>query len=694
MFNLVRYFSTLSLVLIGIVATLLTFYYRNITHEQLLQHEQNRAEDVARIFENSLWPLFRPVIDAANTGVVSAKPESASNTAFRTAIANLMQGTDVIKVKIYSLDGITAFSTDPKQIGENKARNPGFLAALKGKPITELTRPNQINSFEGTLEDRDVFTTYVPIHANPQKQGRIEGVFEVYFDVSEFVQSANAKLKWVSLMVLAVLGSLYLAQLMVVRRAQSLLRIQATALENSNHELDQRVSERTSELQNEVNERRQVEQRLDYLAHHDPLTDLPNRHSIKEKLSHSLTHAAQTQTQLAVLFIGLDQFKEVNETLGHAVGDDLLIVVTRRLQASLRPGDTLARLGGDEFICVLEAIQEPSEVAQEAKKLLTLFQQPFAVGNNLLYLSASIGTTQAPKDGEDVPTLVRNANAALYQAKAHGRNRSHAYTPEMTVISQERHHLAGHLRQSIADGELFVHYQPKINALSGEFCGAEALLRWTSAAAGPISPARFIPLAEEIGFIIELGTWVLRETCRQMVAWDEAGFSVPRVSVNLSVKQLERENFSQLLRSILDETGLDPSRLELEITESVIMEVDNAFDILADLRQLGVHISIDDFGTGYSSLAYLKKLPVQTLKIDRAFVMGIGHSRSDETIIQAILKISNSLGLSTVAEGVETAQQMAFLRHLNCTQIQGYFYGAPVNHSDFFNRWVPQAEAA
>ena len=282
---------------------------------------------------------------------------------------------------------------------------------------------------------------------------------------------------------------------------------------------------------------------------------------------------------------------------------------------------------------------------------------------------------------------MRNANAALYKAKSLGRNRSHFYTPEMTAAAQERLHLAGLLRQAIVGDELRIHYQPKVNPLNGQLCGAEALLRWTSAERGPISPVRFIPLAEDIGFIVDLGTWVLRETCRQMVTWDCAGFQVPRISVNLSVKQLARKNFSQLLRDILQDSGLAPDRLELEITESVIMEVDNAYAILAELRELGVHFSIDDFGTGYSSLAYLKKLPVQTLKIDRAFVTGIGQNPSDEAIIEAILKIANSLGLLTVAEGVETEAQLAYLRSMGCDQIQGYFYSKPIPGSDFFDNW-------
>jgi len=319
------------------------------------------------------------------------------------------------------------------------------------------------------------------------------------------------------------------------------------------------------------------------------------------------------------------------------------------------------------------------------------------VGENHFYLSASIGASMAPEDGEVVDILVRNADAAMYEAKALGRNRCHFYTSEMTAQAQERIQLEGLLRRAIDAGELAVHFQPKVDTQSIALCGAEALLRWTSKALGSVPPARFIPLAEENGLIIALGAWVLRESCRQLAAWDAAGFKVPQMSINLSVKQLERGDFPQLLRDVLTETGVDPARLEFEITESVIMAVEDALAMLEDLRATGVSLSIDDFGTGYSSLAYLKALPVQTLKIDRSFITGIGENRSDEAIIRCVVDLSRSLGLSTVAEGVETQQQALFLRELGCNQIQGYLYGKPVAADDFLRQWMaavrPDADA-
>lgn len=694
MFNLTRYFSTLSFALMALAAGLLTLHYRNISQEQLLRHEQNRAEEFTQVFENSLWPLFKPVVAAHRASdAPDVLHERAAYTRLREAMGNMMRGTTVLRIKIYNRDGVTTFSTDPQQIGENQAANTGFRSAIAGRTISELTHRNQFAVFDGTLPERDVISTYVPIRDTEGGRQQIGGVFEVYQDVTAFVQDADRHLRWISAGVVGVLAALYLAQFMLVRRAQGILRVQAQALHSANQELDRRVRDRTLDLENEIAERRRAEQRLDYLAHHDPLTDLPNRLLFKERLSERLQQLAHQDGQLAILFIDLDHFKDVNDTLGHSVGDALLTAITRRLQDVIRPGDTLARLGGDEFICIIDNLGGPATALEVAHQLLELFRRPFTVDDKQLYLSASIGISQAPADGMEVDLLVRKADTAMYEAKARGRNRSHFYTQEMTAHAQERIQLEGLLRQAIDANELSVHYQPKIEVQSGHLRGAEALLRWTSAELGSIPPARFIPLAEETGFITELGFWVLCETCRQMAVWDDAGLRVPVVSINVSVKQLERGNLPELLRAILRETGITPDRIELEITESVVMVMEDAFAMLSDLRAMGVRLALDDFGTGYASLSYLKRLPVQTLKIDKAFIAGIGENRSDESIVQAMVDIARSLGLACVAEGVETTLQFDFLRRLGCAQVQGYLFSPPVPAGEFLARWQGRVEA-
>jgi diguanylate cyclase (GGDEF)-like protein len=488
------------------------------------------------------------------------------------------------------------------------------------------------------------------------------------------------------LIVVAVLTLLFLFQLFVVRRAQGILETQSEALEEANRELDNRVQVRTKELQAEVVERRNAEERLDHLAHHDPLTGLPNRLMFIENLKHSIALAARAHRQLAILFIDLDRFKEVNDTLGHAVGDELLIAVTHRLAGHLRTSDTLARLGGDEFVCVLEEIRDATEAGHVADKLIGLLTLPFNILEHELFVSASIGICLYTADGEDVDTLVRNADTAMYQAKANGRGCSYFYSPEMTTYARERNRIEGLLRRAIETDELAVHYQIKVSP-DGRPTGAEALLRWNSAELGSVPPVRFIPLAEETGIIVPLGEWILRQVCRQMMTWRAAGLVMPKVSVNLSVKQIERIDIVALVQSALAESGLDPASLELEITESVIMNIENSLTILENLSKLGVHLAIDDFGTGYSSLAYLKKLPINTLKIDRAFVIGIGTDSGDEAIIDTIVSLARSLELTTVAEGVDSESQLDFLKTLGCDEIQGYYFGQPQPQDEFAAAW-------
>jgi diguanylate cyclase (GGDEF)-like protein len=614
--------------------------------------------------------------------------QADEGTVLRAAVIGLMTDTSVIKIKLYNREGMTIFSTDPKQVGESKQDNPGFLSALAGTPISELTHRNTFDSFEGTQSNIDVVFSYVPV-TNPK--GHIEGVFELYHDVTDAVSDINRTLWQLSLTVLGVLATLFFLQLVVVRRAQGILRTQSVALEEANRDLDQRVQTRTTELQAEVNERRSAEARLDHLAHHDPLTGLPNRLMFAEQLKKSISNTARGERRLAVLFIDLDRFKEVNDTLGHSFGDKLLVDVTHRLVTRLRAGDSLARIGGDEFICILEDIKDAAEAGYTADKLIELLIEPFQILEHEIYIDASIGICIYPADGEDVDTLVRNADTAMYQAKEHGRGRSHFYAAEMTTYAQERVRIESLLRRAIDADELAVHYQIKVAGGSGKPVGAEALLRWTSAELGSVPPVRFIPLAEETGFIVTLGEWVLQRACRQMMAWRQAGLVMPKVSVNVSVKQLEHGNIVATVQRILAETGLEPAALELEITESVIMNIEDALAILKQLSQLGIQLSIDDFGTGYSSLAYLKLLPINTLKIDRAFVTGIGENVGDEAIIRAVIALARSLKLHTVAEGVETTQQLDFLGAHGADEIQGYFFGKPQPADEFAASWHLQA---
>ncbi|MES2152874.1 MAG: EAL domain-containing protein [Pseudomonadota bacterium] len=434
---------------------------------------------------------------------------------------------------------------------------------------------------------------------------------------------------------------------------------------------------------------KESQEKLDHMAHHDPLTALPNRLLFHDRLHHALQRAGRDMQQLAILFIDLDRFKNVNDTLGHHIGDELLKQVASALSGRLRDGDTLARLGGDEFIVLLENVDGQFGAGHVAEKLMAMFEQPFIVSDYELFVTGSVGISLYPNDATDLNMLIRNADVAMYQAKARGRNGYQFYAPSMTGEGVERLRLEAMLRRSIEKNEIFLNYQPQVEIDTGRLIGVEALVRWDNPELGLVPPIRFIPLAEDTGFINQLGKWVLYESCRQMMRWQEAGLHVPKIAVNLSVKQFERGSIVNMVADILKETGLEPERLQLEVTESVIMNTGDALVFINDLHSIGVGLAIDDFGTGYSSLAYLKQLPVQTLKIDRSFIKDISTDVNDEAIAIAIIQLGKSLNLSVIAEGVETEEQAAFLLRHGCNQAQGYFYSRPVLPDDLMSKWRP-----
>ncbi|HWJ93633.1 MAG TPA: EAL domain-containing protein, partial [Telluria sp.] len=441
----------------------------------------------------------------------------------------------------------------------------------------------------------------------------------------------------------------------------------------------------------DITKAKESQEKLDHLAHHDPLTALPNRLLFHDRLQHAMQRAGRNGQQLAVLFIDLDRFKNVNDTLGHHVGDELLKQVAAALQERLREGDTLARLGGDEFIVLLENVDEYG-ASHVANKLVSMFEQPFMVQDYELFVTCSVGVSLFPHDADDLNMLIRNADVAMYQAKARGRNGYQLYAPSMTGEGVERLRLEAMLRRAIDKGEVFVHYQPQVEIDTGRLIGVEALVRWQNPELGLVPPVRFIPMAEDTGFIGQLGKWVLAESCRQMVRWQQAGLDVPKVAVNVSARQFERGSIAGMVAEVLKETGLAPSRLQLEVTESVIMNTGDAMEFINDLHGIGVGLAIDDFGTGYSSLAYLKQMPVQTLKIDRSFIKDLSTDANDEAITVAIIELGKSLNLSVIAEGVETEEQAAFLLRHGCNRAQGYYYGRPVSADDLLTTWGQHRE--
>jgi len=429
---------------------------------------------------------------------------------------------------------------------------------------------------------------------------------------------------------------------------------------------------------------KQFEKQLFQLAHHDALTQLPNRLLFTDRVDHALSRAHREGHRLAVLFIDLDRFKNINDSLGHAVGDQLLCEVASRLTSAVRENDTVARLGGDEFVIALEHISTAEGAAALAEALVSTLGESVRIDEHELFITPSIGISVYPDDAKTTEELIRHADAAMYHAKRLGRNRFQFYCESLTQEILEKVQLETHLRQALKRGELEVYYQPQIDLFEGTVSGAEALVRWRHPEIGLVSPIRFIPLAEESGIICQLGEFVLREACRQAKTWLDQGFPLKRIAVNVSGQQLLDADLAELVSQALVETGLEPHYLEIEITETIVMQqTEKTLNTLQALRALGVNLAVDDFGTGYSSLGYLKQLPVHRLKIDRSFVMDVPHDHNDEAIIRAIAAMTRSLQLELVAEGVETAAQHAFLAAEGCQMGQGYLFGEPVPSSKF-----------
>jgi diguanylate cyclase (GGDEF)-like protein/PAS domain S-box-containing protein len=428
----------------------------------------------------------------------------------------------------------------------------------------------------------------------------------------------------------------------------------------------------------DISERKEHEARIQHLAEYDALTDLPNRILVNDRLQQAIRLAERQSGQLAVLFVDLDHFKNINDTLGHNTGDELLKQVAGRLCSAVRELDTVGRTGGDEFVLILPSISQPDEAAQVAERILRAMQRPFDMDGTSLVVSCSIGISLLPDDGQDIQALLMNADLAMYHAKTHGRNTFRFYTREMNTQVADRLQLENRLRHALEQEELFLLFQPQYDINSNVLIGCEVLLRWQDPQEGLIMPSRFIPIAEDSGLIVPLGRWVLREACMQMARWRQQGLWLPKVAVNVSARQLARMDFIDDVRAALQESGLPGHCLEIEVTESTLMEdADLAARQLAIIKAMGVRLSVDDFGTGYSSLAYLKRFAPDTIKIDRSFVCELPGDSEDAAIVSAIIHLARALGMSTLAEGVETEAQHHYLRELGCGGIQGYLLGRP-----------------
>ncbi|HEX7052403.1 MAG TPA: EAL domain-containing protein [Burkholderiales bacterium] len=634
--RLLRLSQLFALAVVLAVVAALTFLYRGLLLDALVETETRAHVALTQTFVNAMWPRG---LDGA-LAVDEAR------------LKRLAGGLDIVKIKVYDADGRTVFSTDPRQIGEDKSANPGFRRARAGTPASEITYRDHFDAWEGTLAERNIISTYVPVRAAGEAE--VRAVFELYSDVTALVAHMQRGLWQILAGVLGAMALVYAALQAILWRYRRLLQEQEAA-------------------------RAAQEERIRHQAYHDALTGLPNRASLAEHLDAAMARARRAHSLVALLFIDLDQFKRVNDSLGHDAGDRLLCVVAKRIRDCVREVDLLFRMGGDEFIVLLEDARTPEEIALVAQRTIDAISEPLQVGHHELAVSASIGIALYPRDEAQGERLLKSADTAMYRAKELGRGRYAFFSPEMHERVESQMLMEAALRQALRNGEFVLHYQPRIDAASARVTGAEALLRWQHPAWGLVEPARFVPLLEEMGLIVPVGAWVLEQACREARAWQDAGAGALRVSVNISARQFRAETLVDTVRAALAASALPPALLELELTESLLVDdAERAIETMTRLKALGVALSIDDFGTGYSSLSYLKRFPIDHLKIDRSFVRDLAASGKDAAIFDAITALARSLGIGVIAEGVEESWQAELLRGRECTELQGHLFGRPM----------------
>jgi diguanylate cyclase (GGDEF)-like protein len=662
-FRLLRHFATTSLIGVLVVLAPLLYYYRDFATEALEQHETHDNVVIAQIFASTIWPRHAAYVMSAYQLSKQQLQDNPQVAQIRAEVLQQMRGLTVVKVKIYDLHGMTVFSTDAKQIGEDKSDDDAVVDAIAGKVSSEIAFENQFDSFEKVINDRNLISIYIPIRANDTQPP--EGVFEVYSDVTDYVAELN-KASWQIVgVVLGSLSLLYVFLFAIVRRADKNLQAQEEEVQRAHEAM------------------------LAHQALHDTLTGLPNRASLSQHLGALLQTMQTNKEKCAVLCLGLDGFKEVNDSLGHQVGDAALIEVSRRLETEFADAAALARMGGDEFVIVLAdgssdlSVERMVQVIERIQA--TVAGRPILVNGHELSVTASVGAAIYPDDGLEVADLLQAADVALSHAKREGRNHYRFHAAGMNEKALEMLVVERDLRRALEENQFVLHYQPKIDLRTGHITGAEALIRWRHPTRGLVGPNQFILIAEERGLIVAIGNWVIHEACRQSAAWQQERMEPLPIAINLSAVHFQQSSLLPDVQHNLSDHALHADCLELELTESSIMQDAQAtISTMNQLKKVGVYLSLDDFGTGYSSLSQLKGLPLDNLKLDQSFVRGLPDDADDLAICTAVIAMGKALGLKVIAEGVETAEQLHVLRSLGCDVGQGYLFARPLPPEQFY----------
>jgi|GEM_PF-1528995 len=663
-FNLLRTFSIASFITIIIASVLSGTIVREIYTRNLIELNEHKSEAVSQVLINIL--LSRHSEYLLSTPYLTAD-EILHHPLFNSLKDDLqveLARLKILNANVYSRAGFAIFSSHDSQIGKSVKLDPGFNIAMNGTTSSRTIYQVTLRNIEKSPIDRDIIKSFMPIYSTPaggDKSGKrtIQGVLELSLDATPLLNNIKNIEREVIISVMIVLSLLYVALFYIVRRADL-----------------------TIKTQNDEWSRNKA--MIEHAAYHDSLTGLPTRPLLTDRLQHAMSLADREGCHVVVMSLDIDRFKNVNDSLGHDIGDELLRQIVKRFLGHIRASDTVARTGGDEFTILMERVEKIDEATILAERIIDAMQESFVLNDNEINMTTSIGITVYPDDDINANDLLRDADAALYRAKELGRNMYQFYTKDINTRSSERLNLDHELRVALEKDEFLLYYQPKVDVLSGEITGMEALLRWQHPERGLVSPVEFIPALEDSGMIITAGAWVIKRACEATKRWHDAGFQSLCVAVNVSGHQFKQSDFVDKVRHILQETRFDARYLEIEVTEGVLIEdTSRTLVTLAELKSLGVGIAVDDFGTGYSSLSYLKKFPIDTLKIDQSFIRNVNESSDNAAIVTAIMALGHSLRLNLVAEGVEAPEELAYLSALRCNVIQGFLFSRPIPEVEF-----------
>jgi len=668
MFRLLRYFSIASFVSMVLAAIVLGLLHQQFERNRLLKYGEKQNITLAQAFANNAWPKFRGFANAAKQLDAVALRRRPAIAKLRQSVRDAVRNTQTVRLTIYQLDGRTLFSTDDSLIGAGNGNVAGFLSARQGQTLSEVSHYDKFSAFNGEFVNRDVLSSYVPLRGNAEAP--IEGVVAIYTDVTDLNANDDKEELLVTMSVIAVLTVLYGILFIIVRNADRIIRRQ-------------------------YNHQRRIEKSLRHMTTHDTLTNLPNRLLLLDRIKQLLTSAERYNQMLAVAFIDLDHFQNVNNTLGHHIGDRVLQTLAQRLAGCLRESDTIARLGGDEFVASLPDIKSNADLFQIAKKMLGAVSLPIEAEGRELHLTASIGIALYPEHGKDAEALLSKADMAMHSAKNLGGNRHQMFIEHMSEEVRQQVQLEDEMWRALENNEFVLQYQPVVDLKTGSIRGAEALLRWPNAVHTWLSPEEFIPVAEKCGLIVPLSEWILSEACTQLQAWQEMGHGLRdfTMAVNLSPRHFATAGLETMIAGLIEQAEIDPGRLHLEITDRVLTDMnESTVANLEGLKRRGIKLSLDDFGTGYSSLGYLRSFQIDMLKINRAFIQDLPNSADNMAIVTTIISLANSLGLTVVAKGVETRTQLSSLEQLGCHLAQGFLFSRPLPADEFLSLVLEQRD--